>query len=317
MIRWWAISQSRLYYPAIVICAELDESAMRLFVEKLTSIDSSYFCPERGIVGESWLLDVELGGELNEQQMLFDFADVKRTIKRYVDQAFDHKLLLPKRDQGIQILASADGQVVLSLDSKRGRAYLVAPDVALTWIDQQRVDGTALSAAIAEGLRALLPANVVDIVISLRHEEATQPYFHYSHGLRNHGGNCQRIAHGHRSRLRISRNGVFDEALTRRWCSRWQDIYLAHDVDLVNWSATPFAAYGPDEGFSCFSYVSGQGFFAIAVPTSWCEVVTVDTTIEQIAGYIAATVGRDFPGDVIEVRVYEGVEKGAVATVGQ
>lgn len=286
---------------------------MRLFVEKLTSIDSSYLCPQHGLVGESWLLDVELGGDLNAQQMLFDFADVKRTIKRYVDATFDHKLLLPADYPGIKSLVAPSAELCLSFTTARGQAYLAAPEQAISWLPGTTIDAASLAQAISTGLRPLLPDNVQQIQIHLRHEDPEPPHFHYSHGLRMHEGNCQRIAHGHRSRLRISRDGHYDEALSRHWCQRWQYIYLGHDLDRCQWSATPFAAHAPDSGLLCFAYRAGQGNFAIALPADWCELVTIDTTIEQIAGHIARSVAAAHPQQQIEVRVYEGVEKGAIA----
>ena len=49
----------------------------RLFVDNLTVLDFSYFHPTRGVVGESWIVDVELVGDLNDEGMVFDFGHVK------------------------------------------------------------------------------------------------------------------------------------------------------------------------------------------------------------------------------------------------
>ena len=45
-----------------------------LFVNKLTNIDFSYLDPKEGLVGESWLLDIQLAGSLNEEGMVLDFG---------------------------------------------------------------------------------------------------------------------------------------------------------------------------------------------------------------------------------------------------
>ncbi len=50
---------------------------MTLFVNRLTHLDASLWCPERGLIGASWRVDAELDGELGEDGMLFDFGEVK------------------------------------------------------------------------------------------------------------------------------------------------------------------------------------------------------------------------------------------------
>ncbi|GAM65533.1 NADPH-dependent 7-cyano-7-deazaguanine reductase [Vibrio ishigakensis] len=72
---------------------------MKLFVRDLTVIDSSYLCPQRGMVGESWILDVVMSGELNEMSMVLDFSRVKKQIKQIVDEYIDHRLIVPNQIQ--------------------------------------------------------------------------------------------------------------------------------------------------------------------------------------------------------------------------
>ncbi len=279
----------------------------RLFVDRLTIVDCALLDAQRGLLGESWLCDVELGGDLDRQGMVLDFADVKRTVKRIVDAAFDHKLLVPARHPGLAVAPRAERlRLRFPYDAGRWVAH-EGPADALCFVDADAVTAHTVAAAIEDALRPALPENVRDVHVRLRNEESAGAHYRYSHGLRQHVGNCQRIAHGHRSRIEILRDGARAPELEAEWAARWHDVYIGTRGDLA---ATRDEA---GQTLHCFRYVAAQGAFELELPAERCYLVDCDSTVEQLAAHVARRLAAEHPGARYRVRAYEGVDKGAVA----
>jgi 6-pyruvoyl-tetrahydropterin synthase len=202
-----------------------------LFVEHLTVIDCAFLDEQRGLVGESWIVDVELDGALDEQSMVLDFGEVKKRLKRAIDASVDHTLLVPMRSPALSIEEDA-AAVALDFRSARGRISHRSPPQALTRLDAETVDAAALSAQLTPILKAVVPASVGALRLALRNELIDGAFHHYTHGLKKHDGHCQRIAHGHRSRIDIRVDGRRDTELEAALARDWRDIYLATREDL-------------------------------------------------------------------------------------
>jgi 6-pyruvoyl-tetrahydropterin synthase len=158
-------------------------------------------------------------------------------------------------------------------------------------------------------LAAIVPSNVAHIGITLRREVIDGASYHYTHGLSKHRGNCQRIAHGHRSRLRIEIDGVRSLEWEARWAERFQDIYLYTGDHVVT-----------DDGERlCLAYTAPEGQFELALPKArtYALGAQTDSTVEEIAAHIASRTAAEHPGARrIMARAYEGVMKGAIALAG-
>ena len=272
----------------------------RLFVDNLTMIDCSVLDPKRGLIGASWKVDVELTGELDEQGMVFDFSQVKKTIKSYIDETVDHKLLAPQEYEGLNRISQEP--LTLSFKTLSGETLEHrSPEQAVCLIDTQRISKEVVGNFLAESLMAKMPSNVDAVILNLEEEADPGHYFCYSHGLKKHDGNCQRIAHGHRSQIQIWHNGKRSAELEQKIASQWADIYLGSEEDVLKQA---------DETIQ-FAYQSAQGQFHLKLDKTRVHLMSCDSTIECIADHVLSLLD-DQPGEVT-VKAFEGIGKGAIA----
>ena len=278
----------------------------RLFVDHLTVLDFSYFHPKRGVVGESWIVDVELDGELNEEGMVFDFGHVKKLLKQALDSGMDHTLVLPTELPGLDITETDNGERIHAeyTVSEQTRFRYQSPREAVFLVEAPEISLDSVRPMLEAHLNTLVPDNVTRVRLGLRIETINSAYYHYSHGLKKHQGDCQRICHGHRSRIEITRNGQRDPEIEREWAARFQDIYLITREDILP-SDLP--------GLHHIGYDAEQGRFDVWLPQDRCCPLETDTTVELIAQFIANELGREYPDELWKVKAFEGVMKGAIA----
>lgn len=293
---------------------------MLLFVNDLTVMDFSYLCPERGMVGESWIVDIELDGSLNDQSMVLDFGLVKKQLKRIIDESVDHKLLVPMDNAITSVQVNEEQQNYwVDFDAPTGSIHLYCPGDAFAFIDAERITKDSVMDYLRAVIKRELPTNVKGIELRLRDEAIQGFYYHYTHGLKKHDGNCQRIAHGHRSAIQIFVDGMRTPRLEQQWSKRWEDIYVGSEEDVVNHAQllkSPLATQRIGDQHVAYSYVAEQGLFELAMPAHHNEVIPTDSTVECIAEYVAETIAKqiraEYDNPHVKVIAFEGVGKGAI-----
>jgi len=276
----------------------------RLFVDNLTVIDFSYLDIERGVVGESWIVDIELVGGLDDQGMVFDFGKVKKQIKQFIDAEIDHRLLVPTVSPSCKTYHSND-QIQIEFPLTTGEVITYqSPKDAVLLVDAPNIDSESLGRDLQDRIKAFLPDNVTAVLVTLRIEDIRGAYYHYTHGLQKHLGQCQRIAHGHRSRIEIRINGNRNAQLEAHWADRLKDSYIATEAHITE----EFELNGiPHTGMA---YTAKQGEFAISLPSARVFTMPMESTVENIANYLAAIIAKENKLDVV-VKAYEGPDKGA------
>lgn len=269
-----------------------------LFIDNLTVIDCSILDPSRGLIGASWSVDVELTGDLDKQSMVFDFSKVKKTIKHLIDEEVDHKLLIPLKYEGLK---SKDQQLMFALENGDWISHK-SPSTAVCGINCKKVNKRQISKFLKKRLLAALPDNVKKLRISLRKEDSLGHYYTYSHGLKKHDGNCQRIAHGHRSTIKIKKNGRRSRKHEKQIAKLWSDIYIGTNEDVKTLKG----------GRVEFAYESEQGQFNLNLSEDRVHLMNRDSTIECIADHVLKLLEQDSQ-EKFKVYAFEGIGKGAIA----
>lgn len=283
---------------------------VRLFVNDLTVIDFSFLDPKRGVVGESWIVDIELSGDLDKQGMVFDFGNIKKDIRKFIDAEIDHRLLIPTQSPGCQIFDSGKRTTVSFPLTDGGQITHESPDDSVFLLDAETIDREQVSGILQDRIQATLPENVKSVSIQLRNEAIDGPYYHYTHGLQKHLGQCQRIAHGHRSRIEIEVNGKRHPEFEEHWANTLKDAYIATETHIIK----TFDVDGISH--TQMAYEAEQGHFSIIVPSDILFVMPMESTVENIATYLARQTAKQFDTHV-SVKAFEGLQKGAIGSSRQ
>lgn len=274
----------------------------RLFVEHLTNLDFSYINDQGILTGESWAVDLEIQGELNREGMLLDFGDVKKAIKIDAESLWDHKLVVPLHRPGLTL----DGQTLSWTDDK-GQPYVhKGPDISLYTIAAANCDKHILEKQLESWLlEKWRSPQIQDLSIEFRIESITNGQFQYSHGLKHHKGACQRIAHGHRSKvLAYSQDGL-NQSATATLATALTNAYFVDESNIISQTPTSIE----------LAYTAPEGQFSIQIPRSQAVLMQTETTIENIAIYLLHYTREHICKDICKIRVYEGWQKGATATL--
>ncbi len=293
---------------------------MLLFVDKLTNVDFSFLDPQRGLLGETYLANILLKGDLDEQGMVCDFGTVKKIVRHWLDTELDHRLAVPIRSPNITVEDDGEFLSIRWQFGKEGQfggegqfgkedqfLQTRSPRDAIALVDAEALTPETIAQWCISQLKALFPDSVAQLELTFSLEDAPGSYYHYSHGLKKHVGNCQRIAHGHRSRIDIWENGNKSTELEELWAKRWCDIYIGTRSDI---KAEPIHNNTP---YYHFAYVSQQGPFELTIPQNVCYLIDTDSTVELIAQHFAQTTKAERPNSTIRVKAFEGIHKGAIA----
>lgn len=277
-----------------------------LFYKALTVLDAATLDPLQGLMGQSWYVDVALTGSTDDESVVADFSKIKNKIKKIIDDQIDHRLIL---EGALVNEIEQNGRLDFSFGSNTSyRIQYQAPMEAYCLLPYG-YDEKSLETYMATVIKNEMPENIKQVEVTLRSENFPE-MFHYTHGLKQHYGNCQRLFHGHKNTIEIWKNGSRELQWEKELVQQVfrGNIHFAFAENMITKTDKP-------DGMLELEYTSSQGKYWSLIPANQVFIMPCETTVENIASFFAQWVKEKWgkPSDKVMVVAYEGIGKGAKA----
>lgn len=295
-----------------------------LFVKDICQIDCAMLDPSLGVVGQSWHVDLSVSGVLDENGFVVDFSPLKAMTKQVLKESVDHSLLLPVGSQSVQFRDCENGESWRMRSRPRNAATeqiwdYECPMGAVLPIRAVAIKGNVVEQEIARILRHRISERVRHISITLREEKtaSTEATYRYTHGIRGHEGLCQRLLHGHRSKIEVfigeERRPDLEHFVAREVFG--SNVHIATPEQVVS-GPVEIGQRSKSEEPVTLAYRGTLGAYKLVLPASRIFFVEKETSVERIAMEVAKLLKREEnPREKLRVVCYEGINKGALAEV--
>ncbi len=300
-----------------------------LFYRNVTILDYAYLDDHLGVVGDSLRVSVEFVGRTDQEGVVYDFSYAKGKVKEIIDRDCDHRLVVPRG-----AVEERDGeaqenrcQIKFFYGPEDKWLSYHCPEQGICQIPYANVSKANIQAFLEEAILREMPETVDAVKIELAEESvpAGKAVFHYTHGLKEHYGNCQRLFHGHRNTVDVEINGraapEYEHFLANElfkgsvhFC-KWENVANHAEIARACGTEKPEGRY-PELPPVEIEYQASQGTFRGILPGQAAYFLQAESTVENLSMHFAklikAKVGE---ADVVSVRAYEGIAKGAVSTL--
>jgi 6-pyruvoyl-tetrahydropterin synthase len=288
-------------------------------------LDFAVFDPSLGVIGHSWHVDVTIKGGLDENGFVYDFGHLKSLVKGGLDSTIDHSLVIPISSQAVRYSDA--------IDHEHWRMYTKSrQDQPEFWWEYKCPKGSVfpiravaitkpvLENELAKIVRHRLPESVFDVTLYLREEaiSASEACIRYTHGLDGHKGQCQRLYHGHRSRIEVyadnERRGDLEHLLARQLLGT--NVHVASAKQILRGPHRIGERLDDSNEPVTVGYRSEQGYFEATLPAHRLFTLPQETSIEAFTNQLAHFTYQEIAAhSALKVVCFEGINKGAMVEI--
>ena len=249
-----------------------------------------------------------------------DFGHCKKWLKKLVDNNLDHRCVIPEKSPHLKFkVKEPDNDLTISFDykSKDQNFSFSGPKETLVFVDSEQLNFSDFTNYL-ETIAALeLPERVTRVKFTLEEDSSFshQANYRYTHGLKHHEGNCQRLLHGHRNPIEVHINGKKSKSHEEFMANYFDRVHFVPENSLSENNPTHKIHQRETNSNDVFniSYKAPQGEFQAQFPVKDCVVMQVEPSIESITELTWNILKREFP-DLSDKNVvascYEGLNKG-------
>lgn len=296
-----------------------------LFYKNVTVLDYAYLDDHLGVVGDALKVHVEFIGKTDKEGVVYDFSYAKKKVKEIIDRDCDHRLVVPKG-----VIEKIEGDR-LQLNYSYGLSDMPmtyeCPEQGICELPSHHVTKETIATYLEEVILKEMPETVSAIRLTLEDESLPEdkPTFHYTHGLKEHYGNCQRLFHGHKNTVDVFVNGkerrdlesfLADELFkgSVHFC-KWENVVNKEEITKLLGTELPQGRFNQVPRVE-ISYEANQGNFKGSLPGHEVFFMEEESTVENLSMLFARLIKEKVSAnDRVMVRAYEGVAKGAISTL--
>lgn len=295
-----------------------------LFYKNVTVLDYAFLCDHRGVVGDALKVHVEFIGKTDEEGVVYDFSYAKKKVKEVIDRECDHRLVVPKGV--VETLGNNNTQLKFQFGMTDMPLEYTCPEEGICELPSYHVNKTTIASHLENLVLKEMPETVTAIKLTLEDESLSdeKPFFHYTHGLKEHYGNCQRLFHGHKNTVDVfvdgkERRDLEDYLATElfhhsiHFC-KWENVQNKEEILPRMQNSSPEGRF-PEIPQVEIAYTSGQGTFKGKLPGSEVFFMTEESTVENLSMLFAKIIKQKVGNSKVMVRAYEGVAKGAISSL--
>ena len=281
-------------------------SYLNVYIENVNNLDCAILIPDKGPVGQSWLVSLKITGSVQESGFVCDFQDVK-TLARNIISSLDHTLFVIK-DPGIFVEDDPKLNTVnVSIDNLRYPWSYSCPKEAVSFDTTGLLsfkDNLSYTALVTKYLnfklsKINLPSNVVEASFNLSSEQDPS-CFCYTHALSNYEGLCQRPYHGHRSKLNVLKDGARLYELEAQLIKKYNNIHMSTTSQIKTM----------DSNLTFLDFEGTRGKYTTTLPTSRVLVLEDSPTLEHFVTHLAHDIKESYGISGFNLVVSEGIGKG-------